>query len=577
MPEDITNSIKNFGNPELIQKAFDFAENAYKDKKMASGEDYINHAIRVALILNEIGPDIKTLIAGLLHDIFNGVLPSTQKIQLNEIERKFGKETAFLIEKVSELNKIRYPLIINPDERDRLSREKLENLQNMFLAISGDLRVILIKLASRLDNLDHFRKIPLEQQKIYALESLRIFAPIADKLGIWGIKYKLEDLAFFYLSPEKMDWLHSQIKEKYKERKNYLKTFTKHIKKLLKKNGINAISIDFRPKAYWSTYQKLLKYNNDIEKIHDLLALRIIVNTIENCYKTLDVIHKQWKPLYEEIDDYIARPKITGYRSLHTTVFSEDGHITEIQIRTPEMHKEAEYGHYAHYAYKKGIDLSKDKESLKIIQEIPEVWKNFKIDFYENKIFVFTPKGDVISLAKGSTPVDFAYAVHSEIGNHCESAKINSKISPLFETLKNGDIIEIIVNKKRGPSMDWLKFVKTNLAISQIKKELAKHGLVAKITSLGKIPYLLKRKVLEISEKISKKGKPKKKKTQEIYLAGQKGISTILAKCCNPKSGDEVKAYLSKYRAAVLHKVSCKEFQKLAKKFPDKVIDAEWK
>ncbi|MBU2539643.1 HD domain-containing protein [Patescibacteria group bacterium] len=577
MPKDITNFVKNFGNPELIQEAFEFAENAYKDRKMVSGEDYINHAIRVASILNEIGLDIKTVIAGLLHDVFEDILPSTQKIQLNEIERKFGKEVAFLIEKTSELNKIRYPLIINPKERNRLSREKLESLQNMFLAISGDIRVILIKLASRLDNLDHFRKMPLEQQKIYALETLRIFAPIADKLGVWGIKYKLEDLAFFYLFPEKLDWLHSQIKEKYKERKNYLKIFTKHIKKLLKRNEINAISIDFRPKAYWSTYQKLLKYNNDVERIHDLLALRIIVSTVEGCYKTLGIIHKQWKPLYEEIDDYIAKPKLTGYRSLHTTVFSEDGHITEIQIRTPEMHKEAEYGHYAHYAYKKGIDLSKDKESLKIIQKIPEVWKNFKIDFYENKIFVFTPKGDVISLIKGSTPIDFAYAVHSEIGNHCESAKINSKLVSLFKTLKNGDIIEIIVSKKRGPSMDWLKFVKTNLAISQIKKELAKKGFITKITSLSKIPRLLRRKVFEISERISKKGKPKKKRTQEIYLAGQKGISTTLAKCCNPKSGDKVQAYLSRYRAAVLHKVSCKDFQKLAKKFPDKVIDAEWK
>lgn len=567
---------KKYPDPKLIERAYRFTELFFIDQKEIPAADYISHALKVAAILNELGLDSKTIAAGLLHDILDVIQLPEQKTKLNEIKKEFGEEIAFLVEKSSELSKIRYSLSAGVKENSEFSKDKFENLQKMFFALSGDLRVILIILASRLDNLEHLQNQQPEQQKIYALETLKIFSPIADKLGIWEIKYKLEDLAFFYLLPEKMKWLHTLIKEKYRERKNYLKHFTKHLKKLLKKNEVNVINIDFRPKSYWSTYKKLLKYNNDIEKIHDLLALRVIVSTIENCYKTLGIIQKRWKPLYQDFDDYITKPKLNGYRSLHTTVFSEDGHITEIQIRTPEMQKEAEYGICAHWAYKEKIDLLKNKEELQFAKEIPELWKKLKIDFYENKVFVFTPKGDVISLAKEATPIDFAYAVHSEIGNHCEGAKINGKISTLHQLLENGDVVEIITNKNRKPSLDWLKFAKTNLAVSQIKKELAKGGLSAKIAALSKIPSLLKKRVFEISKKIARKKPLEKKKEQRIYLAGQKGIMVTKAKCCSPKPGNEVQAYISKYRAAVLHKTSCKNFQKLAKKFPEKIIDASW-
>jgi len=581
--DGIKNVIKKSSDPELVEKAFLFAEKAYKGRQRASGESYINHASRVALILDGMGLDTTTIVVGLLHDIVDDVPIIAKKPHIQEIEKHFGKEVATLVERTSNLDKVRYPLIAGITEKTKFSQEKFDNLQKIFFAIAGDIRVILVELASRLDNLEHLNDLTAKQQRIYALETLKIFVPVARKLNIGELKYKLEDLAFNHLFPEKSQWVRSEVKEKFKERKKYLKSFAIHLNKLLKKNGINVISIDSRPKSYWSIYKKLQKYDNNLERVHDLLALRVIVSTVENCYKTLGVIHKRWSPIPEEIDDYIAKPKANGYRSLHTTISSEDGHITEIQIRTPDMHKESEYGVCAHWAYKEKIDLSKDKKEFEISKRIPEALGRLQINFYENEVFTFTPKGDIIALPKGSTPIDFAYAVHSEIGNHCETAKVNRKIVNLSTPLENGDVVEIIVNKKRGPSMDWLKFVKTNFAISQIKKETAKSTLISRVSSLGKIPYLVKKKVFEISERISRKQESKKpqwanrhKGPVHIYLAGQKGIMVTKAKCCSPLPGDEVVAYISKYRAAVLHKPSCKEFQKLAKKFPEKVIEAHW-
>jgi len=570
--QKLKNLIKNTDKPYLIEKVFDFAQEAYKERERMSQENYIDHALRVALLLKNMGLDSETLAAALLHDVVDESPSSAKKMELREIERKFGKETAFLVEKVSGLGKIHYPLTIKKDKA-KFTEEKFENLRRMFFAQAQDLRVILIELASRLDNLHFLNYLQREQQVLYALETLKIFAPIAERLGIWEIKSLMEDLSFSYLFPEKSAWVKTYIKEEYRERAKYLKTFAKHLKRVLEKERVKVIDINWRPKTYWSTYRKLLKKNMDIGQIHDLLALRIIVDNVNDCYKTLGIIHKYYKPLEEEIDDYIAKPKTNGYRSLHTTVFSDKGQITEIQIKTPEMHKEAEYGICAHWAYKEKIDLAKDKEGLKLSKEIPEFLKTFRIDFYENKTFVFTPKGDVVALAKDSTPIDFAYAVHSDIGNHCDIAKANGKIIPLSEKLKNGDVVEIIINKKREPSLDWLKTVKTNLAISHIKKELARAGISAKI---AKIPSIIKRKVFEITEKITRKEKPKRKQGLELYLAGQKGIRVTFAKCCFPEPGDKVEAYLSKYRAAVLHKVSCKDFQKLSKASPDKVIEAHW-
>jgi RelA/SpoT family (p)ppGpp synthetase len=583
MPNKINSIIKNSSNPKLIERAFEFAKEAYKDKKRASGENNIEHALRVASILDSMHLDPEVVAAAILHDVLDDLTPMMKNRQYKELEKMFGKLIAFLVERNPEIHKIRYPLLANltnSKEKSKLSKEKFENLQKMFFALAGDLRVVLIELASRIDNLKTLTGLPPEKQRIYPLETMMIFVPIAEKLSIWELKSQLEDLSFSYLSPEKYQWVQSYIKKEYEERKKYLFSFSKRLKKVLKKERITVLDINWRPKSYWSTYRKLLKYNMDVEKIHDLLALRVIVDNIENCYKTLGIIHKYYKPLSEEIDDYIAKPRPNNYRSLHTTVYSENGEITEIQIRTPEMHKEAEFGVCAHWAYKEDIDLAKDKEKFEFAKEIPILLKTFKIDFFEKQVFVFTPKGDVIILPKNSTPVDFAYAVHSNIGNHCETAKINGKIVHLSQSLKNSDIVEIIVNKRRGPSSDWLKFVKSSLAASSIKKELAKTASPFKIS---KIPSLIKRKVFEISEKIAKKERAKKlykakgpEKAKEIYVTGQKGILVNIAKCCSPKPDDEVSGYLSRFRSIVLHKKSCKNFQKLAKESPDKVIEAHW-
>jgi len=401
--------------------------------------------------------------------------------------------------------------------------------------------------------------------------------PIANRLGLSEIRRNLEDGAFSYLFPEKFAWVKENIKEQYEERERYLKKFIPRIQKIFKKERIKILDINYRAKSYWSTYKKLLAHDKDFSKIHDLLALRIIADDVTSCYKALGVIHKHFKPISEEINDYIAKPKSNGYRSLHTTIFSDENRITEIQIRTEKMHKDAEYGVCAHWSYKEKIDLKKESKNFEWMQDASDFWKTFKIDFFANQVFAFTPRGDVISLPKGSTPVDFAYAVHSEVGNKCESAKINNKIVQLNHILQNGDIVEIAVNKNKKPSKDWLRFVKTSFAKSHIKKLTEDTPSGFKLP----IPGFIRRTITEITEKIKKKkGEAelfKKENPKQIYLGGQKGMLVNIAKCCNPKPGDKVKAYLAKQRSAVLHKSSCSNLKKLAEKFPERIIDASWK
>jgi RelA/SpoT family (p)ppGpp synthetase len=576
MANDIQKIINKSSNPKLIEEAFDFAKEAYKDKFRSSGENYIYHAVRVASTLDKMELDPTTIAFALLHDVIDDMPESIKKVQIRAIEKKFGREISQLIEKISDLSKIRYSLALNIKDKKVLTRDKIENIRRMFMAIAGDLRVVLIELVSRLDGLNSLRHLPEDKQKLYALETLQIFVPVANRLGLSEIRRSLEDMSFFYLAPKKFEWVKDNIKEQYEEREKYLKKLIPSLKKIFKKERVNILDINYRAKSYWSTYQKLIKHDMDFSKIHDLLALRIIAKDIESCYKVLGILHKHFKPISEEINDYIAKPKRNGYRSLHTTVYSNQGKITEIQIRTEEMHREAEYGICAHWSYKEKIDLNKEGKNFEWVKDIPEFWKTFKIDFFADKIFAFTPKGDVIVLPKDSTPVDFAYAVHSDIGSHCESAKIGGKIIPLNHILKNGDIVEISINKNKKPSKDWLKFVKTSLAKSHIKKLTADNQSGFKFP----IPGFIKRKFAEISEAAKKKKEEKeiikKGGVRHIYLGGQKGMLMHIAKCCNPQPGDKVKAYLSRQRAAVLHRTSCSNFKKLAEKFPEKIIDASW-
>jgi RelA/SpoT family (p)ppGpp synthetase len=576
-PEKIARLLsKKSSNPELIESAFEFAKTAYQDKFMISGENHIYHSTRVALMLDKMNLDPETIAFGLMHDAMDDKSPTIKEVELKIIEKKFGRDISQLLKKISELRKIRYTLETNIKTRKKLTREKLENIRRMFLAIAGDLRVILVELCSRLDALNNLEYLPEDQQKLQALETLQIFVPIARRLGLNEIRRELEDTAFFHLFPDKFNWLKENIKGKHEEREKYLKKFILKLKKILKKERIKTLNINYRTKSYWSTYKKLYRNEMDFEKVYDLLALRIITNNSESCYKILGIIHKYYKPISEEINDYIAKPKPNGYRSLHTTIFSSENKITEIQIRTEEMHKEAEYGVCAHWSYKEKIDLKKEKENFEWVQDLSDFWKNFKIDFFPEKVFAFTPKGDIIVLPRGSCSIDFAYAVHSEIGNRCELAKIGGKIVPLSHILENGDVVEITINKKKNPSQDWLKFVKTGLAKSHIKKFTTEKESRFKLP----IPGFIKRKFIEISEiarkRIGEKQTIKKDSPRQIYIAGQKGMLTHIAKCCNPQPGDKVKAYLTKQRVAVLHLKSCENFKKLAEKYPEKVIDASW-
>lgn len=576
MKNEIEKLIKKSSNPKLIEDAFNFGKEAYKDKNRLSGENYIYHAVRVASMLDKMDLDATTIAFGLLHDVIDDAPESVKKVEILAIEKKFGKEISSLVEGISRLGRIRYSLEINIRDRKNFTREKIENLRRMFLAIAGDLRVVLVELVSRLDGLNLLAELPQERQKLYSLETLKIFVPVANRLGLSEIRRNLEDTSFSYLFPERFKWLKENMKEQYEEREKYLKKLIPHLKKIFKKERVNILDINYRAKSYWSTYRKLLTHDMDFNKIHDLLALRIIAEDVESCYKILGIVHKHFKPISEEINDYIAKPKKNGYRSLHTTIFSKEDKITEIQIRTEEMQKEAEYGICAHWSYKEKIDLKKEGTNFEWMKNASDFWKSFKIDFFENQIFAFTPRGDVVALPKGSCPIDFAYAVHSEIGNKCESAKVNGKIVQLNHTLENGDIVEIAINKTRNPSKDWLRFVKTGFAKSHIKKLTEKDESRFKFP----IPEFLRRRIAEISERAQKKKEEKllmkREQPRQIFLAGQKGMLVRPAKCCNPKPGDKVKAYLAKNRPAVLHRTSCENFKKIAEKFPNQIVDASF-
>lgn len=469
--KDIKTLVKE-KNPQadlsLLDKAYEFANKAHAGQKRFDGTEYIIHALETCYTLAQMNLDMATLQAGLLHDV-----PEDTAVTLDEVEKNFGPEVAKLVKGITKLSKLKY----------RGLQRYAENLRKMFVAMAEDVRVVLIKLADRLHNMKTLSVLPPVKQQRIAKETLEIYAPIANRLGIGNLKGELEDLAFKYVMPEEYNWVVTNVTEKLEEQIKYVNELIKKIEKIFAEEGIPIISLHGRAKHYYSLYKKLLRKDMDITKIYDLVALRIILPDISNCYKALGVIHSHWKPLPGRIKDYIAQPKPNGYRSLHTTVFADDGHNIEIQLRDEEMHNHAEYGIAAHWIYKEG---GKDKEfnlppdQLKWIQELLNWQKDITdneqylqaltIDIFQDRIFVFTPKGDVIDLPDSATPVDFAYYIHTDIGNKCNGVRINEKIASLNSKLKNGDMVEIIIDKNRaGPSEDWLKFVKTHAAKDHIK------------------------------------------------------------------------------------------------------------
>jgi len=471
--ESLIEKIKKYdkkADVKNIQYAYDYAKEAHGDQKRKSGEPYIIHPLTTAHILADMKTDYILIIAALLHDV-----PEDTKKTLKDLEEEFGTEIMELVKGITKLGKLKY----------RGVARYLENLRKMFVAMAEDIRVIIIKFADRIHNLNTLDSLPPQKRYRIALESLEIYAPLADRLGMDEIKSTLEDLSFKYVYPKEYEKVFKIRLDKLEGKEKYFKHITEKTKAELEKTKIKVLSIKGRNKRLYSLYKKLQRKDNDINKIYDIVAIRIIVKDLADCYSTLGIIHNTWKPIKGRIKDYISQPKPNGYQSLHTTVFGDNAEQPiEFQIRTEDMHEHAEYGIAAHWHYdkfgsrmpKKELDWAREladiqKDILNKLSDLEEI----KIDFLQTRIFVFTPKGDVIDLPDGATPIDFAYNIHTEVGNKCTGALINEKIMPLDTELKNGDIVDILTDKNRkGPNEEWLKFAKTHSTKNHIKDTLKK-------------------------------------------------------------------------------------------------------
>ena len=480
----------------IITHAYNFAKNAHQGFTRYSGEPYFNHVFETAKILAELQAGPSTISAGLLHDVIEDT-----DVTSDDIKKEFGAEILFLIEGVTKLGKLRY------QGRDRY----IESLRKLFVAMSQDIRVLIIKLCDRLHNMRTLDFVPKHKQLRIANETMKIYAQLAYRLGIRKISRELEDLSFKYIEPEHYNEASKLVKQKNKEALDKLEKFRKSVQKALFMAGFTTAKTDYRIKHLHSFYRKLERKEFDPDNIYDILAMRVYVPTISDCYTALGIIHSTWRPLPGRIKDYIAFPKPNGYKSLHTTIFTGDNSIVEIQIRTPEIHKESEYGIASHAIYKNSSNgsienrnllwiknllpsmaqLEENSENAVQAKEIPnwlkdmaalqsgasqeEFSQNMSADFFQRRLFVFTPKGDVVDLPINSTPIDFAYAIHSDIGNHLASAKIGGKMSALDKKLQNGDIVEVQTNKNSKPSSKWLIMAKTSMAKKHIKDALGKN------------------------------------------------------------------------------------------------------
>lgn len=470
-PKEIIGLMRNPSekDKDLVTRAFNFAKKAHEGQKRASGDPYIIHPFNTALILAEFQADAETIAAGLLHDTVEDT-----EITLSDLEKEFSKQIAFMVEGVTKLGQLKY----------RGVKRHTESLRKLFVAMSEDIRVIMIRLADRLHNVRTLKFLPVDKQKRIALETLEIYAPLANRLGVWRLKGMLEDASFPFAYPEEYKKVVALRKTKGKETVKKLEKIYRTLQKELSERDFKDFTIDYRVKYLYSLHAKLLRKNMNIDDIYDISALRVIVKTIDECYQVLGVIHNMWRPIPGRLKDYIANPKPNGYQSIHTSIFTGDGDAVEVQIRTEQMQHEAEFGIASHVLYDEFGKKTTGKitKNMCWVEELIEWQKHIKEDdkfidhlkdrLSHERIFVFTPKGEVVELPKNASPIDFAYAIHSDIGHHASSAKVNNKMSALDTELKNGDVVFITTNKNSHPTTKWLNMVKTADAKRHIRNFL---------------------------------------------------------------------------------------------------------
>ncbi len=618
---------------ERISRALELAAESHAGQKRLSGEPYLAHPVEVAKVLIGLDLDTTTVIAGLLHDTVEDT-----GLSLERIEAEFGPEVARLVDGVTKLKGVEFG--------DNIERQA-QNLRKMLLAVGKDVRVILIKLADRLHNMRTLQYHKPERQQVVARETLHIFAPLAHRLGMWQLKSELEDLAFRYLEPEKYHEIARKVARTRSERQQLLDHAIAQLDAFLTSRGVHAL-ITGRYKHLYSIYQKMQKQGLDFENIFDLLALRVIVDTKEECYYVLGCIHELWTPLSGQFTDYIAKPKPNGYQSIHLKVIVPPENVPmEVQIRTHQMHREAEYGVAAHWRYKEpeakddlvGERLSWLRQVLDTTHEFADAHRYLSAvmdDLLQEEVFVFTPAREVKALPRGATPVDFAYRVHTEVGNHCVSAKVNGRIVPLSYQLQSGDIVEIVTQKNApGPNLDWLRYAKTRKAQSRIRSFLRKKSFEENLQRgrqalereleerRHKLPELKLDDVEQLYEKLNYRSpesliaaigygevdaayiadklaalhsKPPSKEerlaasltsheemprlpgttTKAVALLGRTDLEYRLATCCAPIPGDPIVGYITRGRGVTVHRESCPNMVRLAQRYPERLISAQW-
>ncbi len=606
---------------DQVKRAYDYAKKAHANQKRASGEEYFIHPCTVAKILVDLGLDSATISAAFLHDVIEDTAVSE-----GDIKKEFGEEVLELVVGVTKLDKIQF---------HSREEEQAENFRKIFVAMAKDIRVIIIKLADRLHNMRSLNFLSLERQQRMAKETLDIYAPLAHRLGISQIKCELEDLCLKYLEPEFYEYLSTNVDERLRESGDLIDIVVKKIERIMAESKISG-DVSGRRKHLYSIYRKMKSRNKTLDQIYDIVAIRIIVNTVDECYEMFGKIHNLWKPVPGRIKDYIATPKPNMYRSLHTTVMTNIGRVFEIQIRTYEMNHAAEYGIAAHWKYKEkkeGDDLDTRLTWIREVMEwqgglkdSKEFLNSLKGDIYSSEVLVFTPKGDVISLPKDATPLDFAFNIHSAVGNKCVGAKVNSKMVPLNTTLQVGDVVEIITSQNsKGPSWDWLKIVKSSSARVKIrqffkremKEENGKMGKSmleseAKHRGYNLSDLLTEEAFLHVSSKLSfnsqdemfasvgygavsvnqviiklidfyRKSQPKQEIVKYINKSSSssggvkvKGVAGLLVRyagCCNPVPGDEIVGFISRGRGVTVHRKDCPNLTSVDN---DRLIDVSW-